>query len=164
MGIREALKDRPAVVRLAVGVLIVGAVIYLAQAAMSGSSMPTAKAYYTTDDGATQFVDSMDHLAPFDHHGKPAYRVWMFSTDGGKTRFPGYLERYTSQAKARVESEMQDFKSGKSHMPPAVGPADTEVKKIGDGNPWVSRADLQQSRAILQIPASAGENVEVQLP
>jgi hypothetical protein len=163
MGIREALKDQSKVVPITAAVVIVGAVIYITQA-MSGSSMPTSKAYYTTDDGATQFVDTMDHLAPFDHDGRPAYRVWMFSTDGGKTKFPGYLERYTPAAKTRIESEMQDFKSGKTHMPPNVGPSDAEVKKIGPGNPWVSRADLLQSQAIIKIPNPANGELEVQLP
>src|ERR1039458_9705554 len=94
--------------QFAAGVIIAIVAIYLVQNALSGPAMPTARAYFTTDDGATQFVDSMDHLAPFDHNGKPAVRVWMFSEDGGKTRFPAYLERFTPQAQARILAQMQD--------------------------------------------------------
>ncbi len=104
-------------------------------------------------------------LPPFDHDGKPAARVWMFSCDGGKTKFPGFLERYTPQAQARIEAATQDFNSGKTHVPPVTNLSDTEVKKPGPGNPWVSRANYQEAQKITNVQCPDGNgSPEVQLP
>ena len=92
--------------------------------------------------------------------------VWMYSCDGGKTKFPGFLERYTPQAKARLESALVDFNSGKSHIPPSASAGDAEVKKPGPGNPWVSRTNYQQAHKItnVQCPDGSGGTPEVQIP
>jgi hypothetical protein len=164
MGIRESLENSSKLKQAAVSIMVAGLVVYLARLAMSGSSMPSAKAYFTTDDGATQFVDQMDRFAPFDHDGKPAYRVWMFSTDGGKTRFPGYLERYTPQAKARLTSALEDFKAGKTHMPPDVQASDTEVKAPGVGNPWVNRSNVRAAQEIIKGKIPSDATLEIELP
>ncbi len=62
--------------------------------------MPT-KAYFTTDDSspdaakAALFTDSADNLPPFQKDGKTAYLACVFTCDGGKTTWVGYLERFT---------------------------------------------------------------------
>lgn len=163
MGVRETLRDK-SVVPIAASVVVIALALYMMRNAMPASSGPRTKAYFTTDDGATHFVDSMDHFPPFDHYGKPAYRVWMYSTDGGKTMFPVYLERYTPEAKAKISAEYADYKAGKTHVPPNAQPGDTEIKKPGGGNPWVSRGNFAEAQKVLQIPAPPNSDVEVQLP
>src|ERR1700722_10524228 len=69
---------------------------------LSGGPSNASKAYYTTDDGQTTFVDDFFKAYPFDHDGKPAYRAYMFQTSDGK-RFVGYLERYTSSGLADLQ-------------------------------------------------------------
>lgn len=164
MGIRESLKDRSRIVLKGVGLLVVAAVVYAAVNSINGSSPPTSKAYYTTDDGATQFVAPIALVPPFDHYGKPAYRVWMFTTDGGKTMFAGYLERYTPEGKALLEAGIRDFKAGKIRVMPRGRPEDSEVKKPGPGNPWVSGADRDAVREIITPKVAPGQDVDVALP
>ena len=163
-GIREWMRSRAYLVQIGIGVIVLSIVVYLLRDAFPGSSGGVSKAYFSDDDGVTQFVDSAEHFVPFDHNGKQAYRAWVFSTDGGKTTFVGYLERYTPQAKERLISELRDFKAGKTHMPPDVRPSDAEVKKPGVGNPWVSRGDMQKAQQILKLNVPASSSLDVQLP
>jgi hypothetical protein len=164
MGIRESLKDKSSLLKLTGLILLVGAVVYGLRKAMSSDHAPKTLAYFTTDDGATQFVDSMDHFPPFAHGGKTAYRVWMYSTDGGKSMFPVYLERYTPEGLRKMSAAYADYKAGKTHTPPGPSPADTEIKKPGAGNPWVSRADLNQVQKIIHFDVPSGSDVQVELP
>jgi hypothetical protein len=165
MSIREAIAKRPALSTAVALIFLIGALFYVVRSTLHSPSPSAMGAYFTTDEGQTVFTDTVDHFPPFDHGGQLASEVWMFSCDGGKTKFPGFLERYTPQAKARLETALADFKSGKSHIPPAPGPADSEVKKPGPGNPWVSRANYQEAQKIttVQCPAGGG-SPEVQLP
>lgn len=66
------------------------------------------RAYYTTDDGKTLFADDAERLPPFDHGGKQAVRAHVFSCDGGKARFVGYLERLPEEAITTLHAEGQD--------------------------------------------------------
>ena len=143
----------------------VGGILYVVRSATAPPLTMSNSAYFTTDDGQTIFVESTDNLPPFDHDGLPASRVWMYSCDEGKTKFPGFLERYTPQAKARIESGIKDFNSGKSQTMPKVTPSDTEVKKPGPGNHWVSRANFEEAQKITTIQCpNGGGSPEVQLP
>lgn len=58
---------------------------------------------FTTDDGATYFVDSSDPVPPFDHKGKPAVLAHVAQPDSGSGLKVIYLERYTPDAKAAAE-------------------------------------------------------------
>jgi hypothetical protein len=49
--------------------------------------------WYTVDDGASWFQDDAERIPPFGHDGKPAVRLHLFSCDGGKTTFVGYLQK-----------------------------------------------------------------------
>jgi hypothetical protein len=165
MSVREAIAKNPTTTTIVTLVVLAGTIVYCLHGISSASGTASNQAYFTTDDGQSFFVDSMDHLPPFDREGKPAYRVWMYSCDGGVTKFPGYLERLTPQGLARMEPELADYKSGKTRVPPGVGPTDIEVKKPGPGNSWVNRANYQEAQKItvVQCPAGTG-SPEVQLP
>jgi hypothetical protein len=164
MSIRETIQNKKGTAAAVSAVVVVLSIFLISRNFFSGPQTVTNSVYFTTDDGQTQFSDSMDRLAPFDHGGNPAYRAWVYTTDGGKTKFVAYLERYTPAAKARLESQLADYNSGKTHAPPSVGPADTEVKKPGAGNPWVSRADFQLASKITDVPTPAGGVAEPVLP
>lgn len=56
--------------------------------------------WFTTDDGATYFVDSSDPVPPFDHNGKPAVIAHMARQDSDHSLKAIYLERFTPQARA----------------------------------------------------------------
>jgi hypothetical protein len=157
MNIREKLREKPAV-SVAFAVCAVGiAFIFIGRGAVSGPQRTSSNVFYTTDEGQTVFVDDMTRVPPFDYNGKTAYRVWMYTADGGKTKFPGYLERYTPEAKKRLEAAAAAAaKDGDPHGGPGVGPADIEIRKPGEGNPWVSRANLAEAAKITNVRAPNG--------
>jgi hypothetical protein len=114
---------------------------YLTRSSLSGPATVDAVGFYSTDDGKSFFAAPLANLPPWDSGGKPAYTAMVYSCDDGKTRFVAYLQRYTPDAKARIQRQMEDNHSGKTHNPVSIAPADVEVKKPGSENRWVSSAD-----------------------
>jgi hypothetical protein len=140
-------------------VVALGAIAYTLRSAAQGPPTASTRAFYTTDEGQTVFVADMNKsIPPFEHNGKTAYWVWMYSCDGGKTRFPGYLERYTPEAKKRIEAALHGNSSGTGPMP-----GDTELKKPGPGHTWVSRANTAEAAKVTSITDPKGGNAEPDL-
>jgi hypothetical protein len=54
---------------------------------------PPIFAWYSVDNGATWFQDSAERIPPFEHEGKQAVRLHLYSCDDGKTTFVGYLQK-----------------------------------------------------------------------
>src|SRR5688500_13766950 len=97
MGVIAAMQERP---RLMIGVLVsviaVAVVMAFASAKKQEHNVEVRSGvWFTTDDGKTLFTDNARKLPPFDHYGKPAYRAYVYTCDGGKTQFVAFLERYT---------------------------------------------------------------------
>jgi len=108
VGIRETLNRNSGITTGAVGGIVVLAIIYIIYYVSSGSGAPAAtvndgRVWYTADDGQTFFVDSANKTPPFDYNGKQAVQCHVFTCNKGKTKFVGYLQRYTPKAKARRE-------------------------------------------------------------
>lgn len=160
------MRKRPGVTTAAAVIVAVGAIAFSVRTGLPGPSSVSTRAYFTIDDGQHWFVDTMDHFPPFERDGKTASRLWLFSCDGGKTNFAGYLERFTPEAKKRLESGLAEFRSGKTQVPPSVGMGDSEVKKPGAEHPWVSRTNVQAASKItkVQCPAGGGDDAEIQMP
>lgn len=55
-------------------------------------------AWYTVDNGASWFQDSAERIPPFEHEGKQAVRLHLYSCDDGKTTFVGYLQKLPEEA------------------------------------------------------------------
>jgi hypothetical protein len=147
--IRGFIRQRPSVAGAIAVVLIVGAAIAIwVQARDLGPAGP-GKAFFTTDEGKTLFVDSARRLAPFDKDGKPAYRAHVFEC-GGK-RVVGYLSGYTPQALKLVAEAKQYTDAGK--RPPniqqlsSVATMGMMVKRPGDPG-WVSQADTGRATMV----------------
>lgn len=99
MGIREALNQKPGITAGIAAMITGAAVLYIIWQSIFGvneSSMPTS-AYFTTDDGKTWFVDDISKAVPFIKDGQVAVRVHLYSTDGGQTKIPLYLEKLTDK-------------------------------------------------------------------
>lgn len=122
-------------------VILAAAAYFLSSSAPAPSSGPT-KAYFSVDDGKTWFIDDINKYPPFDHDGKTAVRARVFSADGGKSTFCGYLERYTPEAKAKLEQRDQNT----SRNPGSRPQVDVDVilqgieAKIPGGTLWVNRS------------------------
>jgi hypothetical protein len=166
MAFGKSLKSKASQAKMIGAVIAVALAVYLFFRAVSPQAGFASKAFFSTDDGATVFVDSADRIAPFDHDGKPAYRATMFSTDGGKTSFVAYLERYTPDGKSRMETALQDLKSGKIKMQPIANPGDIEVKLPGAGNPWVNKSNGADAARIVnaKVPAHPTDDFEIVFP
>lgn len=158
MGVRESMNKSRRLTGVMAGLLIVGAgvAIFVQARDMSSSSGP-GKAYFTTDDGQTLFVDDALKLPPFDHDGKPAYRAHVFEC-GGK-RVVGYLSRYTAASMAALKEAKSYAGTGKP--PPnvgalaAIGTTGQEVKRPGAANKWVSQADATRATQVRVFRCSA---------
>jgi hypothetical protein len=112
-------------------------------------------AFYSDDDGASYFEDSNQLVPPFDHGGKLAYRAHVFTYDGGKTKWVGYLEGYTSEARPRIVKihALMDKLAKDPHAKPPPPDQDPMyvipeishkglvIKQPGKDNKWVSEAD-----------------------
>lgn len=162
MGIREKIQANGAITISIVVLALIAAIAYAIHSV--SPSKAYSSAFFTTDDGKTTFVDSMSRVPPFDHRGAQAVRAWVFTCDGGRKRFVGYLERFTPAGKTNFEAAMSAYNAGKTHIPPTPGPADTEVKRPGAGNPWVSQADYQKADPITNIHCPDGGKLELALP
>lgn len=119
-GIRGLLNRHPAATGGAVLVLTVACL------SMAFKPIPKPKAYYTVDDGKTYFEAAVQ-VPPFTTGGREAVRAMVFSCDGGKTRFVGYLLRHPPDER---EAAAAILKKG-GRMPPG------EVKRPGETE-WAS--------------------------
>lgn len=106
-------------------------------------------AYYSTDDGTTFFRDTM-HIPPFDKNGKQAVMAMVFSCDGGKTQFIGYLLRYTPAGQELLKEDLK--RSGQSR---ADMKGEYEVKKPGPG-PWFRAGTPEALQAMAIKPPFVG--------
>ena len=152
MGVREAIDRHKgwAVGIAAVGVLTVAVFAWRQVGSSSGvGAVESAQAFYSTDDGATYFSAPADLIPPFDHEGKTACRAAVFTCDGGKTKFVGYLEKYPAAAKARLDAARDAGKRGdRSAAPAATAAGDIEIKKPGAAATWVNRRSREAAQVL----------------
>lgn len=103
---------------------------------------PPVFAWYTVDDGKTWFQDDAERLPPFEHDGKPAVRLHLFSCDDGKTTFVGYLQKLPEE----VFKKYRDKGIDPSKVDDDELAADSGwlMKRPGDAD-WVSSKDGGQA-------------------
>jgi hypothetical protein len=144
-------------------ILVAGVVIARQLTARTSTELPT-KAYYTTDDTspagalAALFVDDNGKLVPFEHDGRPAYRAYVFTCDGGKTTFVSHLERYTPDGLRKMRQLLA--KGGRGTPAAAAVEQDViltgcEIKRPGD-SAWVLNGNDQLAGPILNVRCPDG--------
>jgi hypothetical protein len=139
MGVRDAMRQRPGVVAAAAGGVIVLAVVAIVVQLSAGRPHYTTgiPAFFSADDGKTWFTADGTSLPPFPHEGGQAVRAHVYKCGG--TEFVAYLERYTPEARAAMETARRVGAEGKMPDIGAIQRASTsgrEVKKPGTGE-WV---------------------------
>jgi hypothetical protein len=153
MGVRSWLNDHAraatgigaAVVVLATGLIVVQ---LLANRQTLPDKLPDA--YFTVDDGKTYFAAGSENIPPFDYKGQKAVRAFVFECTSGK-RFVGYVERYNSEAHAKLLS-------GKD-VTPQVQMYGRELKKPG-GNAWVKSGDFAAVAKVSDVKCPEGHAAE----
>ncbi len=86
---------------------------------------PDKKFFFTIDEGKTIFTDLASTRPPFTHEGKPAYQAHIFSIDNGKTKFIGYLSKYSA-----VAGESLVRRPGEIHWAPASSASGAEITNV----------------------------------
>jgi len=160
MGLRESINNHKRTTAGVISVIVLGVVALLAwqlTASSSGASGERGQLYFTTDDGATTFTAPANRLPPFDYNGKQAVQAVMFSSDGGKTKFVGYLERYSAGAKQQMEAAKEASKPGGKMVMSAPNRNATtiEVKKPGDKT-WVDKSSAAGVAVMRVTPPGGG--------
>lgn len=106
VGIRQTMNEKPALTTgVTAGIIVVAIAIIVWQSmGKSGpsTSIPT-KAFFSDDDGKTWFVDDVTKIPPFDHNGKPAFRVKLFRCGDNGKPFVGHLEGFNEEGKQKLE-------------------------------------------------------------
>jgi hypothetical protein len=171
MGIRETLNQNSYVaVGITAGAIAVAG--WFIVSTFRANAMPNygKAAYYSDDDGATYFEDDNKLVPPFDHHGKQAYKAYVYTCDNGRTKWVGYLEGYLPDARKKVEElrvEMDRMAKDPHATPP---PPDKDpvyalpkiqqkgllVKKPGQGK-WVSQADGSAFTSVQHVECPDGK-------
>jgi hypothetical protein len=120
VGIREKINQNPRQTTIVTAAIVLVAILFILWQACSGgpgsSGYVSSKAFFSTDDGKTFFVDSSSNIPPFMKDGKMAVRAQVFTCDDGKTKFVGYLEMYTPQEKAMLEQMAKGGNKGGTPM------------------------------------------------
>jgi hypothetical protein len=100
---------------------------------------PPTRAWYTVDDGTTRFADDAERIPPFDHDGKQAVRLHLFSCDGGKTTFIAYLQKIPEETFAKFRERGVDPLTVDDDE--LAGENGWLVKRPGANNPWINSRD-----------------------
>src|SRR5687767_159039 len=123
-------------------VLILGAAVLMIWRARGPApdAAPGSRKFLSVDDGKTWFLDTSSETAPVVRDGNTAYEVVLITCDGGKTKWPGYLLRYTPAGKRLLVQVREQMKAGR---PPELMPQlqmETEIKRPG-ARDWVRMSD-----------------------
>ena len=146
MGIRSTINEKPAVgliLALAVVVAAIGLIFWSTRTEQVRTPQTSNVAWFSDDDGQSWFADSRSKSPPFEHNGKQAYRAYVYTCDGGKTKFAAYLERFTAAGKAALD---RNRTAARQNEPPQAGVlehvmmTEMEVKKPGPGE-WIRVSD-----------------------
>ena len=166
MGLRETLNENPGLTTAATAVIILAAIVFMVVSMFRGDAETSAgpstdKEYFSDDDGKTFFEDDRTKVPPFDRNGKPAYRARVFTCDGGQTKFVGWLERYTPQAKKMIEDQVKSAGSGPLLLEDQSG---LQIKKPGTGEKgWVSSSDVSTMQ-VRDVQCPNGSPADMVMP
>lgn len=150
MGLRESISKRP----LLIGILVGGCLVALIVSAVNtynkggGPSLPRipGQSFYTVDDGATVFTDSLWLDPPFDHDGHAAVRAYVFTCDGGAHHWVQYLEKWSPEDELKRE-RAKTAPPGNVVMPNELR---LLVKKPG-AKDWIPRSDRRSASIITPV-------------
>jgi hypothetical protein len=123
------------------------------------------QSFYTVDDGKTFFPDSSNKVPPFDEGGQTAVRAYVYTCDEGKTRFVGYLERFTPEGKKQMEEMMSQKQGAAIPLLTNTALSAAEVKKPG-ATEWVPKGDIEKAAPIFDVkcPHGGAHPVEPVMP
>jgi hypothetical protein len=160
---RESMSYRPSVAVILAGAGLLAATGWLAfQFVGKSDGAPSARAFFTTDDGVTLFADDAQNIPPFQKDGKTACLAHVFTCDSGKTKFVLYLERYTPSAKELIEADRaKGVKRDALYYRDALRDrAEVKPPRTGESG-WVNRED-EKSWKVTEAKCPDGRTTNIQ--
>jgi hypothetical protein len=146
MKIRQFLNTHPRLSAIISFTLLATLIVYtLASVHISNSPHVEHQAFFTVDDGRTLFTDDISKFPPFLKDGQEAVRAMVFTDDGGKTQWIGYLEKYDESDKQLLETNSKYWLLGRPLLP--------LVKKPGSDK-WVSQLTNPSKVRSIMSPVS----------
>lgn len=163
MGLREQLNQKPALAGGIVGGVLLLVIVWVVMSMGGGGGAAEGGAitqdYYSDDDGASFFADAAfpQRVPPFTHNGKKAYKAYVFTCDGGKTKFVGALLRL-SDAADKVIRPLADAKKFDDPKIAQVAEAQvgTEVKAPKTGDTGWLKFETPGASRLINTPACQG--------
>jgi hypothetical protein len=156
LGIRETLNRNSTIGVAAMVCAIAVCAVVIGVELRGNNGKPPAKAYYTTDDGKSWFVDSSSKVPPFDYDGSQAVRCYVFNGPNGK--FVGLLEKYDDSTRAELARRAAE-------VPPHPGSdVSVLVKKPGEKD-WKSVGPDQEAMILMHdVMGASSSGVERVMP
>jgi len=157
MSIRATIdrhKRTSTIVAIVVAIGAIGLIIW--QRSPSRPNTEITGSYYTTDDGASWFVDDFDKVVPFDHNGSPAYRLMFYKCGDNGTPTPVFMERYPDAVGKKLSAMLAmppEQRDGAQMMD--IGNR-VEVKRPGEAK-WYSILS-PQGQKIFNVQSLSGCN------
>jgi hypothetical protein len=154
MGIRETLnrQGKPVTAFVVLALLICIAWIFYSKP--DGSDpFEGGSAFFSVDDGKTFFEADASNIPPFMHEGREAVQALVYSNDGGKTQFVGYLMRFTPSGVEYLRESRARAAASKKPTLPGLNTelqANTEVKRPGE-KAWVRLSDIPRAAAVMTV-------------
>jgi hypothetical protein len=166
MEVRKAIQGKPVFgVGIAVFMLLLAGVI-IAREFWPQKKPDASRAFLTDDDGKTWYPDSAYSVPPLDHDGKTAVFAEVFTYAGGSKQFCGYLQKYTAEAKKKLEASIADAEKDGQPASAARLFQDhwfmqnaTLVKSVGSGGQWIPEAD-PAAAAVMSIHSPDGSPLD----
>jgi hypothetical protein len=166
MEVRKAIQGKPVFgVGIAIVMLLLAGLI-IAREYWPQKKPDASRAYLTDDDGKTWYVESAYSVPPLDHDGKTAVFAEIFTYDGGSKQFCGYLQKYTPEAKKRLDASIaeavqngQQPGSAKLFQDHWFMQQGTLVKSVGPGDKWISVSD-PAAAAVMSIHSPDGSPLD----
>ena len=165
MEVRKLLEEHSKVASIAIGVVTLVAVIAIV-AQLRGPAVPKAptKAFFTADDGATYFVDSITRVAPFDYNGKQAVRALVIIGANGKT-FVATLFRFSAKMKEKVDADVARDPSDPGTLLELRSGEDEIKKAMSPNAKWATvNTAAGDAAAVFQTPLDVTSPTQVAVP
>jgi hypothetical protein len=142
--------------------IALGIIIWLSITGADPSSLN--RGFFSDDQGTTYFLDVTTRIAPFDHNGKQAVHADVFTCDTNKTRFVGYLDRYTAEIKTKLDHPPAD-KSARLALMEQAAATGIEVA-APHSDQWFSINSLEAQKIIgsVRCPTGSQNNLTLAWP
>ena len=152
MGVRQYMNEKRGLSITVALAMVVGTIAMLWYQSVANSTVAPydGKAFLTVDDGKNYFAADGMLLPPVNHEGKIAYRANVFTCDGGKTKWVGYLERYSERGKAKFKQMREEQMRGAMPGDGTELLNEMELKRPGD-RAWVRQSNIELAAPILDV-------------